>query len=440
MILGTDKSFLIEHLWGLKSEIINFNTEKNKKVINSLKKKLFKENELLTSGKSSVSVLVKRTFAQYLGQKYWVKSRVIWWTKQLTGLLAMPILTLFLFMNRKKSTELSAERQVEALCFSYFDYRRPFLDEIFKHDYEIATMSLKDCSLVAEDFSFLYKIIKIYPRYLLYPDLISRMIRWVGLYSTNIRLYHPKIISNYFESSCLSSLMTAYCREKGVFHANIMHGIRFYSSQIAFAEFDYFYVWGTFHAENFKSMYVSARNFIISGNPFHKKSLQLGENKNSNVNYKKLLIMFEFHLWNDKKLFYLLCNLIKEIPDDWQIACRLHYLEIKRSKIFINQVERNTGRRILAEDPNQLTINDSIRDSGICVGCYSNALTDAWMAEKKVICLRTKEIDSIIPQMEWQTSKNVKIYYFNDNIYDFLYAPVQEDAYELRLRECFSKL
>lgn len=440
-MLGMIKSirfWIIDRLWGMKSIKINFDRVENQKVISEIEKSLFQTGELKNDGLSPISALIRRTLAQFLGQKYWIASIWIYITRNIISVFALPFCILLPIIKGTVNLEIlgKKERVAEVVSFLEVEFCRSFLEEIFPNGYLIASSHNKKLDL--KDIRFIFKVFKNCKRYLLYPELLCRVIIRISQYSSIIRQNRPRIISNFAEGSCWSSILTAYCREFGVKHVNIMHGIRYYSSPMAFAEFDTFYVWGEYYLEQFKMMNVSAKEFIVLGNPIHRKLYRIVSNKSPKQSHR-LIIMYEYSLFQDERLFSLLCAVIAQINAEWEIACRLHYQEIKRSFRFVEKLRHKLQREIIIEDPAQVLFENSIKKCDVVVGCYTNALTDAWIAGKKCIYLHIPDGNKI-PLQEYHQSKNIKNFCEGDSIQEFLNSPTSEDESELILKNRFSRI
>lgn len=429
------KSRLIEKLWGMESIEINFNREENHKVILRIEKTLFQHGELKNDGTSSFPTLIRRTLAQFLGQKYWIAAEWIYIIRYLFSIFALPFSILVPLIRGMRNLRLPSKKKTDVVSFLEVEFCRSFLDEIFPDGYTLA--SSYNMELNPKDIRFILKILRTCPGYLIYPELLWRVIIRIAQYSYVINQHHPEIISNFAEGSCWSSVLTGYCRELGIKHVNIMHGLRYFSSSMAFPEFDTFYVWGEYHLKQFKMMNASAREFIISGNPIHRRLRKIVLNTIPKQP-RRLLIVYEFVLLADRRFFSLMCDIISQIGTEWAIVCRLHYQDIKHSLRFVEELEHKLQRKIIIEHPSKVSFEDSIRKAGIVVGCYTNALTDAWIAGKKCVYLHLPEED-IIPLQEYHRSKNIKIFCKGDKIQDFLNTQVFEGESESALKNRFSK-
>jgi len=428
------KSQLIGKLWGMESIEINFNKVKNQKVISRIEKSFFRPGELKDTGTSSFSILSRRTLAQFLGQKYWIRTEWIYIIRCLLSIAALPFSILVPLIKNLRFPR-KAKKKTKVVSFLEVEFCKPFLDEIFPDGYTV--VSPCNTELNFKDVGFILKILFACPRYLIYPELLCRVIIGIAQYSYVINQYHPEVISNFAEGSCWASVLTGYCRELGIKHINIMHGIRYFSSSKAFSEFDTFYVWGKYHLEQFKMMRVSAKNFIISGNPIHRRLRKTALNTIPKQP-PRLLIMCEFILLADRRFFFLICDIINQIGSEWAIICRLHYQDIEYSIRFAKKLEYKLQRKVIIEHPCKVPFKDSIRRATIVVGSYTNALTDAWVAGKKCIYLHLPEEDRI-PLQEYHYSKNIKIFCRGDKIQNFLNVLIVEDESETILRNRFSR-
>lgn len=215
-----------------------------------------------------------------------------------------------------------------------------------------------------------------------------------------------------------------------------MHGIRYYSSCMAFPEFDYYHVWGEYHLEQLKMMHASAGKFIISGNPIHRAFRRRSAAKEKSS--RSLLIMFEYLLYENKELLSLVSGIVSKFEPANVVAVRSHYQEMELSSLFIRELESRTKRKFIVDDPSEISLEDSIFKSEMIAGCYTNALTDAWIAGKK--CVYINSPDGRIPLQEYHGSANIMVYASGADISRFLASPVIEDEKELYLKNRFSKL
>ena len=424
-----------DQLFGCETYRINFDVVENERVISDLARRFFRGEELKGEGPSSFISLTKRTLCQYLGWKYWSSSKMIDMWRSLMGFIAVPVLLEYYLAKRICQPQRFRKTiRCENAVFLPAEYCRSFIEEMYGHNAYFLPEGVRD--LRFRDLGFLFRLFLSYPRLLLYPELAARIIARVSQYSGALSSCAPLRIVNFAEGSGWSSVMTAFCRARGIQHVNIMHGVRYFSSPMAFSEFDVFYVWGQYQLDQFRRMHVSANPFIISGNAFHRQLRRMLSSRPPGL-VKKALIVFEIILGMDPDLYAVLGEVLRQIPKDYRIACRYHPLEIQRSRDFTERLAHDLQIDLRQEDPHQISLTESLRDAHVIIGCYSNALTDAWIAGKKCIYL-TLANNRAIPLQEHHASKNVRIFYPGDQLGSFLRDPVIADDEEHRLKTRFS--
>lgn len=103
-----------------------------------------------------------------------------------------------------------------------------------------------------EERKWLFKLCRNYWRS---PYFIIKCWLKMGLYASLITSFQPKAIISYEEFSFTSSVITAYCEERGVEHINVLHGERLYNTRDTFVSFHRFYVWD----DNYRKMFLEMR-------------------------------------------------------------------------------------------------------------------------------------------------------------------------------------
>lgn len=99
---------------------------------------------------------------------------------------------------------------------------------------------------------------KFYPPYFKLKIIIK-----MSMYSTIIKMYNPKAIISYVESSFTSQVMTDWLEEKGIKHINIMHGEKLYFIADSYSHFSEFYVWDIYYKELMIKMKADPNQFFI---------------------------------------------------------------------------------------------------------------------------------------------------------------------------------
>lgn len=124
----------------------------------------------------------------------------------------------------------------------------------------IQTVSSQNRCLDREDMAFLKTLFKRYPfSWLLWLKVIYKL----SSYSYVIKQHQPKALLCCDEFSFTSSIMTKYCRAKGVQLYNIMHGEKLYFMRDAFVCYDRYYVWDPYYADLLTDMGADKDQFRI---------------------------------------------------------------------------------------------------------------------------------------------------------------------------------
>lgn len=89
----------------------------------------------------------------------------------------------------------------------------------------------------------------------------------IGLYASLIDSFRPKAVISYEEFSFTSSIITAYCEERGVEHINVLHGERLYNTRDTFVSFHRFYVWNEIYRNMFLEMRAEKGQFRVELSP-----------------------------------------------------------------------------------------------------------------------------------------------------------------------------
>lgn len=84
----------------------------------------------------------------------------------------------------------------------------------------------------------------------------------IAMYRSMLDQYAPKAVIVSEEYSFTSSLLTAYCREQGVEHINVMHGEKGYYIRDSFFHFDRCYVWSEFYQRLFMQLRAEPSQFL----------------------------------------------------------------------------------------------------------------------------------------------------------------------------------
>jgi len=416
----------------------NYNMVKHQEIIDRITSMLFKPGELQFKVDSSLSILIRRSIAQYCGYRYWNPSIFNIILRNIVSLFLIPFYIIYLYIKNIKliRRDIITSSQIDniLICQPTSNIFTVPFNKIYPKNSRIIDGPLQ--KIRSKDIMFLVAIIRRYVKILFYPELMLRTIRRIAQYSANIEKYNCKIIVVMSaEGSPWSSVLTAYCRSRDVKHVQIMHGIRFYSSQMAFAEFDDYYVWGEYHINVFKKMNVNAHRFIVVGNPIHQDIYQEIERIKDNKISKVILICFDYPIMIEDDMFSLAKELVMKVEEThWDIVFRPHPRYIKESLEFLEKLQYYCSTKITTDNPLTITLRDSIKKADVVVSSYSNALMDAWIAGRKCIYIHNDRI----PLQEFHYSKNIKIFHKGDDVNSFLLSPIISDTTEHDLKKRYS--
>lgn len=125
---------------------------------------------------------------------------------------------------------------------------------------EILSVTGEDNCLTKSDIAFLKTIFKRYPfSWMFWLKTIIK----ISQYSAAIHQYSPAAILSCDEFSFTSSVVTKYCRTKGVKRINVMHGEKLYYMRDTFVCFDEYFVWNQYYADLLIALGAEKKQFRI---------------------------------------------------------------------------------------------------------------------------------------------------------------------------------
>lgn len=436
---------LLAHLVGDPTLHYQYNPEVNTTVIKRVERKIYGEKGLAVYEREKLlrrECLARRSQAQFLCQEAMIRNRLISVIRSFILLTAVVPLLLYLIVKSLIDVKVGRREDADVVIFGHFNEFRKVVEPLFTKERQ-AYHTVKLVHLGRKELTFLIRIMTDYPRLLLYPGLLFNLLRWLSYYGFIVYKYKPKIVVNFFEGVCSSSLMTAYLHEQGIKHINQMHGERFPYAGHSFCEFDQFNVWG----EYFKEMFIQQRcppdHFLITGNPYHKVLFnQIRHSRQPRP--KRLLIIHNQILSPNSSYYFSLIKVLKIFDPNWEIRLRLHYNEVPQGLACMAalQADKDLFHRnikIIEESHTSVSLEDALGRSRIVVGAYSTAMLEAWIAGCKVIHL-PGEIDQEILMRRYGGSSNV--IYADDitNLENFLNSPAVLNVHEDELVDAITKV
>ena len=262
--------------------------------------------------------------------------------------------------------------KADAVSLYDFDEKKLLPDSIKKEYRRIIYKDDISGCLDTTDIKFIKKIIFKYP--FSFYFLIKNTIR-IAMYSRLIKLYNPKAIISYAEYSFTSSVLTEYCRTKGVKHINIMHGEKLYNIRDSFFEFDLFYVWDKHYVDLFRKLRANGNQFILYSPECLTFRNSLIKKNIANI------VDFKYYLAHPgKRDLKIIAESLRILSDKgYKIKVRPHplLLDIDLILTYFNEDEIE-----LAKD---VTIEDSILNTNYVIAEYSTVLNQGFNSLKEIV-------------------------------------------------------
>jgi hypothetical protein len=217
------------------------------------------------------------------------------------------------------------------------------------------------------------------------------VVRFLSLYAYLVNEYRPESIVNFAEGYPWSSIMTAFLREKGIRHINMMHGEFLYSANGAFCEFDEFHVWGEHFRDICMRQYTKAEQFHVTGSPDHR-DLFWRTRPSLQPRPYSLLIIHSVHLVPTSNAHSVLLKVLSALDESWEIRIRPHPAKQNwpgcLSLLNTHLVQNSKNIRVQEESPEKVPLEQALQKSRVVVGVASMALIEAWIAGCKVMYLQ----------------------------------------------------
>lgn len=300
---------------------------------------------------------IERSFYQYKCQmKLYGKG-----TSALLNILAFPVALVY-FLSYKRITP-KKQRNAGIAVFIRDGKPENIMPESLRAKFtEVVCDPQLSGALANEDSIFIWRVIKRYPFSWFF--ILKNIIK-IALYRGVIERYQPESILVCSEYSFTSSLLTAYCKENGVTHINIMHGEKLLFIRDSFFRFDYCYVWDTFYVELFTRLKADPKQFLVEI-PLSLVFLNQG------IDEKKIDYCYYLGAEEGEILRSIVQGMKRLREKGMQVAIRPHprYSNINEIKRIAPQVE--------IEDYRGLSIETSLRRTKNAVSVYSTVLNQAY--------------------------------------------------------------
>lgn len=212
-----------------------------------------------------------------------------------------------------------------------------------------------------QDKRYFRNLVNKYP--LSWHFLLKCLIK-LRLYSYELETHSPKAIVVCGEYSFTSSLLTDYCKSKGVLHINVMHGEKLYFMRDSFFRFDRCYVWDMYYADLLTRLKAEQYQFKVEIPP----SLKFGISTKKEYKYD-----YTYYLAAENE------NVLKKIAES------LETLKKKGLRIAIRPHPRYSDYEQIKtlfgfatfEEPSKYSIEDSLMRTGCAISLYSTVLNQA---------------------------------------------------------------
>ncbi|MDE5759236.1 MAG: hypothetical protein K2H85_11570, partial [Allobaculum sp.] len=226
-------------------------------------------------------------------------------------------------------------------------------------------------ALRMSDLPFIFSLVV---RYLRHPYFVLKVVLKIALYQSVICRYDPRTFIVGNEYSFTSSILTAYCRNKGICHIDVMHGEKLYYLRDSFFCFDRCYVWAPYYVNLFIRLKASPDQFRVAVPP--SLHIDTAAYKNS-----KVYADVKYYLGdNAEEDFASIIESLRPFRDaGMSVKYRLHPRYSNR--VIVCKYCSNED----IEDPNEVPIQESISNMTYAVGSYSTVLMQALLAGKTVI-------------------------------------------------------
>lgn len=330
--------------------------------------------------------LIENSFFQYKCQCR-LRTTLAKVISNLTAIAILPLILLrYSFKTKKHNTLLKSDNicTYDFLLDGYLPYSVvESHNKIYSIENINGVFSFKDIKL----------IMSICMKYFLHPYFILKCVMKIFQYSEAIEIYKPKILFASAEYSFTSSILTYYCRLRGVKHINIMHGEKIFDISDAFATFDECYVWDDYYKNLFCKLRSGTKNYHIYRPKFIFPKKQNSEN--TNIDFKIYLA----DITRDE--IKTLGKIVYELQNEHKfVKVRYHPRFNVRNELLEYLKETQI------ENPTEVTLLESLLETKYVVSEYSTVLNQAYSMGKNII---VDDITNPLRYIELKKSKYIML-------------------------------
>ena len=298
---------------------------------------------------------IERGYFQYCCQMKLYR----WPLFALLNVAALPLSLLYLLRFCKK--KVVPEEKAECIFF-YYGLPENIIPNTLKKRYsQIRLVQDSDICIDGDDLQFLKKIFKRYPfSWMLWLKVIIKIARYSGA----IKRYMPDAVLCCNEYSFTSSVMTKYCREKGVRLINTMHGEKLYCMRDSFVCFDEYYVWN----EHYKNLLIELGAEPTQFRIEVPDSLKIPANSEVQKEYD-----FTYYLGEeDNRTLAIIASLLSKLKaKGYKVAIRPHPRYANMDEV------KQLFAGLYVEDSRNLPIERSLQQTKNAMSLYSTVLMQA---------------------------------------------------------------
>lgn len=226
-------------------------------------------------------------------------------------------------------------------------------------------------------------------RYWYSPFFVLKCMLKVGMYAAKIEKFNPSAIISYSEYSYTSSVMTEYCRLRGVEHINIMHGEKLFNIRDTFVQYDRYYVWDNHYINLLTDLHADREQFRIA----------IPESVKFNCKSKDEPIYdYTYYLGgeNTENLLTIRDNLLRTGVSCSRICIRYHPRHCNANEIKL------IYKSFQIENPIEVPLNISLSNTRYVVSLYSTVLYQASQSGKEII------IDDVTDKVKYEKLKELR--------------------------------
>lgn len=297
----------------------------------------------------------------------------------------LPIYYIKLTMVRKVIMRHTGEK-----CAIFFTNGIPvqMIPEIVRKEYnEIIPCNLaEEMNINKQEKKVLGVLFK---RYWHAPYFVFKCMLKIGMYAAKIEKFNPIAIISYSEYSYTSSVLTEYCRLRGVEHINIMHGEKLFNIRDTFVNYDRYYVWEEFYINLLTDLRADKYQFRIAV----PNSVRLDCKSKDEPIYD-----YTYYLGGEKTEVLLAIRdaLMRTGVHGSRICIRYHPRYCDSSEI------NHIFKEFQIENPTEVPLNISLSKTRYAVSLYSTVLYQSYESSKEII------IDDISDKVKYEKLRELR--------------------------------